>query len=777
MNSRHQSPRWNSHKADGHEADAHKTDGHEKSGRASTYLRRTGLLRAAAISGISLALMLHPPLKAKQETQDDIIAHISPRDGEFTVQIGGNAGLTVECGPDGRIKLNGADVQPNPVNCDFLKFFHIIGGDGPNNINLSGMTANGFPNIQTIDIDGREGNDNIFGSIFNDGIRGGPGNDTLIGFFGDDSVFGELDDDLFFIDPVPGNDLSDGGPGLDHLIFFGDAGNDMLQLTRVGGLRLIRNSPIPFSLEIAAMELLEIDGGLGDDNLTVESLGSTGLTKLILNGNIGNDFFDLSQGDIPIFAFGGPGNDTILGGSASDSISGDDGNDSISGNGGADTVLGGADNDSISGGDDDDLIIWNNGDGSDVIDGDAGTDTQQVNGSANDDIVEIFPGTPPRVQVNITTNSPEPFGLSVGSVEVGVINVVAGNDIVSAEKFFGSLGMRYHMNGGLGNDQLIGGPDADTLEGGPGNDTLSGKDGGDLLIWNFGDGNDQHDGGDGKDRQEFFDSDVSSTLFITTTAPINMDNHWIPDVHIDSINIEETAVDLKGGDDSVQVNYADGFSVAQMLLEIRGGEGQDSVTALLSAIDDSLIIQTQNGATRITGENQPASTLDLYLPTELLDVRTNGGNDKITIRSLQPDLDLKIDGGEGNDTLKDQINFNLSPNSLFYEGGPGDDMLTTGDFAGRGSGRQTQAAGVTLRGGEGSDSYTLFFGRLPATTSVTDDGITGTDSVTVDAQGAVVTEAEGSVSAPGKTVTISGAENVSVIQKGTAVVHMPAISR
>lgn len=767
MSTRHQPPRCDSHIA----------DGNQRNERTGAYLRRAGLLRAAAISGISLALMLHPPLKAKQQTQDEIMAHVSPQDGEFTVQIGGNAGLTVECGQDGRIKLNGADVQPNPVNCDFLKFFHIIGGDGPNNINLSGMTADGFPNIQTIDIDGREGNDNIFGSIFNDGIRGGPGNDTLIGFFGNDSIFGELDDDLFFIDPVPGNDMSDGGPGLDHMIFFGDTGNDFLQITRQGGLKLIRNNLIPFTLDIAAMELLEIDGGAGDDSLTVEPLGSTGLTKLILNGNIGNDLFDLSQGAIPIFAFGGPGNDTILGGAASDSISGDDGNDSISGNGGGDTVVGGADDDSISGGDDDDLIIWNNGDGSDIVDGDAGADTQQVNGSENDDTVEIFPGTPPRVQMNITTNSPEQFGLRLGSVEVGMINVISGNDKVTARNFSSSLGIRFDMDGGPGNDELIGGPDADTLEGGPGNDTLSGKDGGDLFLWNFGDGSDQNDGGNGRDRQEFFDSDVSSSLFITATTPINIDSHLIPDIHIDSINIEETAVDLKGGDDSVQVNYADGFSVEQMLLEIRGAAGQDRVTALLSSIDDIVQIQTQNGATRIIRQNAPTSTLDIYLPTEVLEIDGQDGNDSITVESLQPDLNLTIRGDKGNDILKDALNFNLSPNSILHDGGPGDDTLITGDFSGRNSGRQAQAAGVTLRGGEGSDNYTLFFGRLPATTNVTDNGTTGTDTVTVDAQGAVVTEAEGSVSAPGKTVTISGAENVSVIQKGIAVVHMPAISR
>ena len=71
------------------------------------------------------------------------------------------------------------------------------------------------------------------------------------------------------------------------------------------------------------------------------------------------------------------------------------------------------------------------------------------------------------------------------------------------------------IDGGAGDDIIVGGPDLDTLRGGDGNDRLtggpnnadkpakesiSGGAGNDVMIWNNGDGDDINDGGDGADE-------------------------------------------------------------------------------------------------------------------------------------------------------------------------------------------------------------------------------------------------------------------------------------
>ena len=61
---------------------------------------------------------------------------------------------------------------------------------------------------------------------------------------------------------------------------------------------------------------------------------------------------------------GTDGNDVILGTTAADQIGG---------LGGDDIICAGAGNDQVSGGDGNDTLVWNPGDGSDVVEGQAGT--------------------------------------------------------------------------------------------------------------------------------------------------------------------------------------------------------------------------------------------------------------------------------------------------------------------------------------------------------------------------------------------------------------------
>ena len=113
-------------------------------------------------------------------------------------------------------------------------------------------------------------------------------------------------------------------------------------------VRFDRVSPLPFFLDIGTSETLQLNANGGNDTF----IGGAGLAPLI-----------------SLSIDGGAGNDTITGGDGADRIVGGD-DDLITGGKGADTAFMGDGNDTF---------VWNNGDGSDIVEGDAGTDTMVFN--------------------------------------------------------------------------------------------------------------------------------------------------------------------------------------------------------------------------------------------------------------------------------------------------------------------------------------------------------------------------------------------------------------
>ncbi len=80
--------------------------------------------------------------------------------------------------------------------------------------------------------------------------------------------------------------------------------------------------------------------------------------------------------------------------------------------------------DVAGGGAGDDLIAWNNGDGSDTLDGDADTDRVQVNG-ARGGTGDVFTVGASGARVAFARTSPGPFSLDIGTTEK---LAVAAND-------------------------------------------------------------------------------------------------------------------------------------------------------------------------------------------------------------------------------------------------------------------------------------------------------------------------------------------------------------
>lgn len=326
------------------------------------------------------------------------------------------------------------------------------------------------PTVATgaLEIIGGDGDDLLTGGFGADTIQGGADDDRIIGFRGGDTMQGEGGNDVLVWNNGDGSDGMDGGAGADEIEVNGapTAGDDF-RITAGPGATDVRFDRVnlgPFGLNISSSERLTVNGLGGDD--AVAATPATG-TRILLTAN------------------GGTGADVLSGTPGPDLLNGGDDADILSGLGGDDRVVGDRGGDAMNGGDGDDTLVWNNGDGSDAMNGDAGVDRVEVNGApvAGD----IFTIAPNGARAKFDRTNLGPFSLDIGSAEALDVNGLGGDDDFTALAGISSL-LAINADGGSGNDALDGAEGDDTLLGGSGNDAI-----------NPGTGSDIADGGEGDD--------------------------------------------------------------------------------------------------------------------------------------------------------------------------------------------------------------------------------------------------------------------------------------
>src|SRR5207248_1667736 len=133
-----------------------------------------------------------------------------------------------------------------------------------------------------------------------------------------------------------------------------------------------------------------------------------------------------------------------------------------------------------------------------------GIDTVEVNGG---DVAERFTAAPNGTRVLFKRTDPGPFTIDIGTSENLVLNAKGGDD-----SFTGGIGLaaliKTSVDGGAGDDRLLGTDGNDTLVGGDGNDFIDGNagadtaflgNGKDTFTWDPGDGSDIVHGQGGQD--------------------------------------------------------------------------------------------------------------------------------------------------------------------------------------------------------------------------------------------------------------------------------------
>src|SRR6188474_2881469 len=143
-------------------------------------------------------------------------------------------------------------------------------------------------------------------------------------------------------------------------------------------------------------------------------------------------------------------------------------------------------------------MIWNFGDDIDFNEGGSGIDTTEVNGGNGD---EQFTATANGTRVRFDRLNPAPFSIDIGTCEKLVLNANGGNDSFSATGNLAAL-IKITVDGGAGDDTLLGSNGIDLLLGGDNNDFIDGQQGNDVVFGGAGDDTFQWDPGDGSDTLE-----------------------------------------------------------------------------------------------------------------------------------------------------------------------------------------------------------------------------------------------------------------------------------
>ena len=567
----------------------------------------------------------------------------------------------------GRVKLT-RDVGPVTMDLNGIEHIQLAALGGADNVTVGDLTGTGVTQV-SIDLAGTSGSDGQPDTVT---VNGTAGNDTI--------SITNSDKATVFVSGLAEQVTIDGAdPSNDTLVVNGLGGNDIIDASQLN----------------ANWIQLRIDGGAGNDTIT----GSTGNDVLI----------------------GGDGNDTVIGGRGSDTATLGNGNDTFVWNpgDGSDTVDGGSGTDTLvfnGASANETFNIAANGQrvrlsrdvgtvtmdlnsiehiqlnafsGADTINvgdltgtgvtqvavdlaatpgtgqGDGQADTVSVNGTAGDDRISVTTSGS-SVVVNglpaqVTINGAEAANDSL------VVNGGTGNDSIDASRLHAGQ-VNLTLNGGDGDDRIIGSAGNDTVIGGRGSDTALLGAGNDTFIWNPGEGSDVVEGQAGNDTLVFNDADASENVNISANGSRVRLTRDVGTVTMDVNGVETLDVNARGGTDTITVNDLTGTGVGNVNIDAGGANNQlDTIVINATSGDDVITVTNNNGVVTVSGLASTV-TISNFEATDRIVINGLGGDDVITAAGLSG-MQLIANGGDGNDVLIG------SHGNDTLTGGAGDDVL------------------------------------------------------------------------------------------------------
>jgi Ca2+-binding RTX toxin-like protein len=321
--------------------------------------------------------------------------------------------------------------------------------------------------------------------------------------------------------------------------------------------------------------------------------------------------------------------------------------------------------------------------------GDGQADSVVVNGSNRDDIAKIVSSNLGAL-IAVTGLSPSLVLISgaEGANDKLTVNGLGGNDTLDASNLPAHL-IGLTLNGGDGNDLILGSQGNDLVSGGRGSDTALLGAGDDTFVWNPGDGSDTVEGQDGKDTLVFNGANVGEKFDLSANGSRVRLSRDVGNVTMDLNGLEVLSLNALGGADTVTVNDLTGTDLTTLNLDLGSppgsgtGDGQpDSVIVNGTNANDSVTIAGDAAGVTVSGLAALVSIKGAEAANDRLTVNGLGGDDVVDASALAAGaIRLTEDGGDGNDFLigsagDDVLIGGLGDDVLI--GGPGIDILDGG---------------------------------------------------------------------------------------------------
>src|SRR5262249_15815421 len=138
------------------------------------------------------------------------------------------------------------------------------------------------------------------------------------------------------------------------------------------------------------------------------------------------------------------------------------------------------------------------------------------------------------------------------------------------------------VDGGAGNDTILGSNGADRLSGGDGNDFIDGNQGNDTIDlgagddvfqWDPGDGSDVVEGQGGNDRMVFNGAKLAETFNVTANGSRVRFTRSVGGIVMDLNGIEDIDLNALGGADALTIGDMTGTDLTKMNVDLGGVPG------------------------------------------------------------------------------------------------------------------------------------------------------------------------------------------------------------
>jgi Ca2+-binding RTX toxin-like protein len=517
-----------------------------------------------------------------------------------------------------------------------------------------------------------------------------------------------------------------GDAAADVVIVNGTNGNDIINVFGAGTSASVVGLPTQVNITNSegANDALVINALGGNDGVTATTVPA-GITKLTIDGGAGDDTLLGSQGadvflggDGDDFIFGDNGNDIAYMGAGDDVFQWDpgDGNDTIEGQDGFDSLL------FFGSSIDENIDVFANagrvnlfrnvGSVTMDMDGVESLDLRMLGGADNVVIGDLSGTDMTQIGIDLRgpngggdgaadtvtvtgTNGADVFGAAGDAGGINVfglhtavniffqeqandrltLNALGGDDVVNATSLEAD-GIQLTVNGGLGNDLLIGSEGNDLFNGGDGNDTALMGAGDDTFVWNPGDDNDTLEGQDGFDRMIFNGANVAEQINILANGGRVLFTRDVANVVMDLNDVEGIDFNALGGADRITVGDLSGTDVVEInlnLTEAANVAGADSVIVQGTSGDDVALVVGDASGTSVLGLAAMINITGAESLNDRLTVNALAGDDVVEASGLAAGaIQLTADGGDGGDILVG------GDGNDVLQGGAGDDVLVGG---------------------------------------------------------------------------------------------------